>query len=217
MESAREMRKNNYQKIQDEIVAELSGRPKLLLHACCGPCSTACIERLAEHFDITVFWYDPCIHPESEYRLRLENMKKLLDALRPGLSVGLIEGEYYPEQYFEIVRGLESEPEGGLRCTECFRQRLCRTAEEAEKGGFEWFTTTLTVSPHKDAERINTLGLSIEEETGVRFLPSDFKKKNGYLRSIELSREYGLYRQDYCGCVFSLRDSTDVKQQNAIF
>ncbi|MDO4493090.1 MAG: epoxyqueuosine reductase QueH [Clostridia bacterium] len=191
----------NYQKAQDEITASLTGRPRLLLHACCGPCSTACIERLAEHFDVTVFWYDPCIHPEKEYLLRLEHAKKLAEAV----GVPLIEAEYDPENYFARVKGLENEPEGGARCTECFRQRLERTAQAAREGGFAWFTTTLTVSPHKDAPRINGLGEEIGKAAGVPFLPSDFKKKNGYLRSIELSKRYGLYRQDYCGCVFSMR------------
>lgn len=203
--NGRELTEMNYQKIQDEITAAFTEKPKLLLHACCGPCSTACIERLTEHFEVTVFWYDPCIHPEKEYLLRLENARKLAGIL----GVPLIEAEYDTENYFSIVKGLEKEPEGGERCTVCFRQRLERTARAAKEGGFEWFTTTLTVSPHKDAPRINTIGEDAGKAWGVPFLPSDFKKRNGYLRSIELSKQYGLYRQDYCGCVFSVRTASE--------
>lgn len=196
----------NYQKEQDAIISKLTNKPRLLLHACCGPCSSACIERLAEHFLITVFWYDPCIHPEAEYVLRLQNLKKLLDALHTPEPIFLIEAEYEPETYFSLTKGLENEPEGGARCTVCFRQRLERTAHEAQVRDFDFYTTTLTISPHKDPVRINTIGMEYADRFGVKFLPSDFKKKNGYLRSIELSREFGLYRQNYCGCIYSMRN-----------
>ena len=199
------MMKINYQAEQDKIIKGLTIKPKLLLHACCGPCSSACIERLSEHFLITVFWYDPCIHPEAEYVKRLENLKKLIVSLDTPEPVDLLEAEYEPQSYFERIKGLENEPEGGERCTVCFTQRLERTAKEASARGFDYFTTTLTVSPHKDAERINRIGYEAAEHFGSSFLPSDFKKKNGYLRSIELSRMFDLYRQDYCGCVYSMR------------
>lgn len=196
----------NYQKEQDKIISKLTDKPKLLLHACCGPCSSACIERLSEHFLITVFWYDPCIQPEAEYRLRLQNLKKLLACMHTPEPIGLIEAEYEPQSFFSLVKGFESEPEGGARCTLCFKQRLERTAFEANAQKFDYFTTTLTISPHKDPIKINTIGSEASKHFGSCFLPSDFKKRNGYLRSIELSREFGLYRQDYCGCIYSMRN-----------
>ncbi|HWP79481.1 MAG TPA: epoxyqueuosine reductase QueH [Candidatus Acidoferrum sp.] len=168
---------------------------KLLLHACCAPCSTAVIERLQGEYDLTVFFYNPCIEPEEEYLRRLAELERLLGIL----NLPLIEGAYEPDRYLDAVRGLEHEPEGGARCAVCFEQRL---AAAAALPGYDLVTTTLTVSPHKNAALINGIGKKL---CGDRWLHSDFKKQNGYLRSIELSKQYGLYRQNFCGCVFSSR------------
>lgn len=192
-----------YQKEQDGIVASLCGVPTLLLHSCCGPCSSYCLEVLAKYFSVTVLWYNPNIQPESEYILRLENQRKIIRELKCEHPVSLIETDYEPAKYFDFVCGLEDEPEGGERCKKCFAMRLDKCAGEAKARDFDWFTTTLTVSPHKNAPLINEIGENAGRRHGVKFLPSDFKKKNGYKRSIELSKEYGLYRQNYCGCIFS--------------
>lgn len=196
----------NFQQQQEQIVANLTGVPSLLLHACCGPCSTACLEILAQHFRVTVLWFNPCIHPEAEYEKRLFYLRRVVEQLKTKHPVSLATADYKPETYFEAVKGLEQEPEGGARCTVCFRQRLEEAARYAKEQGFDWFTTTLTVSPHKNAPLINEIGFAAEEKFGVHFLPSDFKKKEGYKRSLTLSRELDLYRQNYCGCVFSMRE-----------
>lgn len=197
------MANSQYQKEQDEIIAHLSGIPRLLLHSCCGPCSSYCIETLAPHFEVTVLWYNPNIHPQEEYYKRLENQKKLISSMDTPNKVHLLELEYDDDAYFDRVKGLEAEPEGGERCRECFIMRMDRAARITKEQSFDWFTTTLTVSPHKNAPLINEIGRQCAEKYGVKFLPSDFKKKNGYKRSIELSKEYDLYRQNYCGCIFS--------------
>ena len=181
-------------------------KPRLLLHSCCGPCSTSVVTQLVENYSVTVFYYNPNIGPEEEYRLRLENQKKFLREYDPAGAVGFVEGAYDPERFYAAARGLEAEKEGGARCTECFKLRLAETARRAAADGFDLFTTTLTVSPHKNAPLINAIGGGLAEEYGVPWLSSDFKKKDGYLRSIKLSKEYGLYRQHYCGCIFSLND-----------
>ena len=187
--------------MEDEI-SRLNGRkPTLLLHSCCGPCSSAVIERLREHFDLTVFYYNPNIEPREEYLHRLSEQKRLLSLL-PG-QIPLVECEWENEAFRAFAGGMAQEPEGGRRCLFCFALRLKKTAEAAKANGFEYFTTTLSVSPHKDAESLNRIGQKAAEETGVKYLTADFKKKNGYLRSLQLSKEYGLYRQDYCGCLFS--------------
>lgn len=185
----------------EDIISSLDSRPRLLLHSCCGPCSTAVLERLSEHFDVTLHYYNPNIQPAEEYNKRLETQREV--CLRLGITV--IDEPYDDGEFMAVAAGLESEPEGGRRCAECFRLRLQRTAEEARAGGFDYFTTTLTVSPHKNAPLINEIGQQAAEVCGVPFLPSDFKKRDGYKRSIALSAEYGLYRQDYCGCLFSKR------------
>ena len=191
----------NYALEMDRALAELDGRrPALLLHSCCGPCSTSVLELLCAHFDVTLFYYNPNIQPEGEYLLRLENQLRVL-AARP--EAGLLECDYDAASYAAAVKGLEGEREGGERCTACFRLRLERTARAASEGGYEFFCSTLTVSPHKDAERINAIGRELGERYGVKYLPSDFKKRDGYKRSIELSKELGLYRQNYCGCLYS--------------
>ena len=194
----------NYQQEQDKIIEKLDFLPRLLLHSCCGPCSSYCIETLSKHFLVTVLWYNPNIQPESEHNLRLENQKKLIANIKTENPVDLLEIPYDDNEFLEAIKGLEDEPEGGKRCTECFILRMEATAKTAKENNFDYFTTTLTVSPHKNAPLINDIGFSLGEKYGVKFLPSDFKKKNGYKRSIELSKEYDLYRQNYCGCAFSI-------------
>ena len=194
------MNKVNYQLELDKIVSRLEGRPTLLLHSCCGPCSSYVLEYLTQYFEVYLSYYNPNIQPRSEYDKRLENQKLVLKHIP---SVTLAECGYDGEAYSAAVAGLESEPEGGARCTECFRLRLDFAAREAARLECEYCCTTLSVSPHKDAQRINALGYEICAKYGVKWLPGDFKKRNGYKRSIELSNEYGLYRQDYCGCLYS--------------
>ena len=197
--------KQNYQKQMDAVVASLpqGERPRLLLQSCCGPCSSYVLEALTPFFRVTVLYYNPNIQPRAEYDLRLENQRKIIAALPTPTEVDILECDYDGEKYDAAVKGLESEPEGGARCTVCFRLRLEETAKRASELGYDWFCTTLTVSPHKDAERLNQIGKALGERYGVPFLPSDFKKRDGYKRSIQLSKEYGLYRQDYCGCLYS--------------
>lgn len=171
-----------------------------MLHSCCGPCSTYVLEYLSRYFSLGLLYYDPNIQPEAEYELRLENQRRVLAEFP---EVCLHEYGWRGEEYDAAVRGLEAEPEGGARCMVCFRLRLEETARLAAQLGYEYFCTTLSVSPHKDAERINRIGREMGEKYGVKWLPSDFKKREGNKRSIELSREFGLYRQDYCGCLYS--------------
>ena len=192
--------KENYQKELDAVVARLTDKPRLLLQSCCGPCSTYVLSYLKQYFDITLLYYNPNIQPRAEYDLRLENQRKVLAAMP---EVHILECAYDGEAYNAAVRGLEGEPEGGARCTVCFRLRLEETARLAAEGKFDYCCTTLTVSPHKDAARINTIGRALGEQYGVAWLPSDFKKREGYKQSITLSRELDLYRQDYCGCLYS--------------
>ena len=184
-------------------------KPELLLHSCCGPCSTSVIERLMPDYRLTVFYFNPCITDREEYERRKENQKAFIDAFNRETpctgKVKFIEGDYNPEKYLEIVKGLEGEPEGGARCSLCFRQRLEETAKKAKQLEVDLFTTTLTVSPHKDYELISKIGKEIAEEYQIDFLDMDFKKKAGFQRSIQLAKKYGLYRQDYCGCEFSKR------------
>ncbi len=196
------MEKPNYQKELDAVIAGIPAgeRPRLLLQSCCGPCSSYVLEYLTRYFDVTVLFYDPNIRPEAEYEKRLAALKKLLAAMPEGRAVKLAEPGWRGREYMDAVRGLEEEPEGGARCAVCFRLRLEETARLARAGGYEFFGTTLTVSPHKNAALLNAIGRALEEEYGVAWLPSDFKKRNGYLRSIQLSKQYGIYRQTYCGC-----------------
>ncbi|MGN0672583.1 MAG: epoxyqueuosine reductase QueH [Anaerovoracaceae bacterium] len=182
-------------------------RPSLLLHSCCGPCSTAVLERLVDDYNVTVYFYNPNITDEAEYRARLDAQKQVISYFNSSRflmePVGLIEGEYCPVDYFDKVKGFENEPEGGARCSLCFEMRLRASAECALQRGFEMFATTLTVSPHKNYRIISAIGNSISEEMKVGYLDMDFKKKAGFQRSVELSKEIGLYRQNYCGCEFS--------------
>lgn len=189
----------NYQLKLDEIIQNLDKKPSLALHSCCGPCSSYVLTYLMRYFDVTLFFYNPNIHPETEYNLRLSEQLRLCGIL----GVKTYPCDYDTERFFEVSKGLESEKEGGARCTECFKLRLEHTARLANKQGFDFFTTTLTVSPHKNAPLINRIGFSLAEKYNINWLPSDFKKRDGYLTSIRMAKQYNLYRQDYCGCVYS--------------
>lgn len=207
------MNKINYQLETDKAIERLcfgGKREKLLLHACCAPCSSYVLEYLTRYFDITVFFSNQNITDADEYQKRLGELYKLCETAPFCENVKIVEDDSSPDPFFEAVCGLEAEPEGGARCEKCFRLRLERTAEYAKSNGFPLFATTLTVSPHKNAPLINQIGFELSEKYGVEYLPSDFKKRGGYQRSIALSREYSIYRQQYCGCVFSM--STEVGQ-----
>ena len=197
-------RKRNYNQAMMEVLGQLPPgevKPRLLLHVCCAPCSTSVLERLARHFDILVYFDNPNLDTQAEFARRSAEASRLL--ARTGWAQQVIIAPYEPRTFFEAVAGLEDEPEGGWRCRACFALRLNRAAQAARERGCDWFTTTLTVSPRKDAALLNHLGQQAGEAAGLAFLPSDFKKQDGYLRSLRLSRQHGLYRQDYCGCVFS--------------
>jgi predicted adenine nucleotide alpha hydrolase (AANH) superfamily ATPase len=195
----------NYQKELDRLIAgQGETRPRVLLHACCGVCSSAVLEYLTQFFEVTILWYNPNLYPESEFELRERTLRELLEKMGLWDRVALLREDWRPEEYRAAAAGLENEPEGGKRCTECFRLRLRETAKVAAARGFDYFCTTLTLSRHKDAARINRLGEEIGREEGVAWLPSDFKKQGREMRSTELAERYGLYRQLYCGCEFSL-------------
>ncbi len=205
--------KINYQRRLDSLIQTLDHTPRLLLHSCCAPCSSYCLEYLSQYFSITVLYYNPNIYPEEEFIKRAEEQRRLIGLLPVKNPVSLVIDEYDPREFFDMAKGLENAPEGGDRCFKCYCLRLQRAADYAAAHGFDYFTTTLTISPLKNAKVINNIGECLESGLNeraasqgtptVKFLPSDFKKKGGYLRSIELSHEYGLYRQNYCGCVFS--------------
>ena len=197
----------NLQKELEKIIEQNKKegiRPSLLLHACCAPCSSYCIEYLHEHFDITLFFYNPNIFPAEEYTYRVSELKRLVSEM--GLNIPVLEAENDTESFYALARGRENVREGGARCFDCYRLRLEKTAQLAKEKGFDYFTTTLSISPLKNSKKLREIGLELEGEYGVKNLPSDFKKKEGYKRSIELSKKYNLYRQDYCGCEFSVRD-----------
>jgi len=198
--------KENYRKQLEEIIESHTAAgevPTLLLHSCCAPCSSYTIEYLSQYFRVTVLYYNPNIAPETEYAHRVAEQQRLIKEMKTRHKVEFEAGRYEPREFYEAVRGMEHEPEGGARCAVCYRLRLEETAALAAARGFDYFTTTLTISPLKRADKINEIGREVAARHNVRFLPSDFKKRGGYLRSIELSREYGLYRQNFCGCVFS--------------
>ena len=267
------MQKINYQKLMENEIAHNRQEqkvPALLLHSCCAPCSSYCLETLSEDFAITVFYYNPNIYPEEEYwkrvreqerfigllpakhkisflegnyenkgeqhpdqdedahncgydtsfhsnfsfwelRKRVREQERFIGLLPAKHKISFLEGNYEKERFYETVKGMEKIPEGGERCFACYRLRLSEAIKEAEKGGFDYVTTTLTISPMKNAQKLNEIGEELCRETKVAWLPSDFKKKNGYKRSTELSKEYGMYRQDYCGCVFSMREREEQK------
>ena len=194
----------NYQKELDKIIEKVQKegrRPSLLLHSCCAPCSSYCMEYLTQYFDITVYYYNPNITDEEEYRLRVEEQQRLIREF-PGIKFE--EGPYDPESFFAIAKGLEMVPEGGERCFRCYELRLKQAVEAAKLGRYDYVTTTLTISPLKNSKKLNEIGQQI---AGENWLPSDFKKKNGYKRSVELSAQYDLYRQNYCGCVYSKEEA----------
>lgn len=198
--------KVNYQKKLEELIAKQQNEGRvcrLLLHSCCAPCSSYVLEYLSEYFEITVLYYNPNISPAAEYEARVAEQKRLIAELPVKHLVTFLEGTYEPERFYRAVAGREHCPEGGERCTICYELRLREAAEAAVRGGFDFFTTTLSISPLKDAQRLNAIGRALSEEYGIAYLYSDFKKKNGYKRSIELSEQYHLYRQSYCGCIFS--------------
>ena len=222
------MDKVNYQKQLDKILESIdkAKRPSLLLHACCAPCSSYTLEYLMQYFNITVFYYNPNIHPDTEYHRRLEELKKFLKAFDKEGCITLVEKPYNTDDYFSAVNtenepSLKTESERGERCRRCYKFRLEKAYKYAKENGFDWFTTTLSISPYKDADKINEIGKELEScespiptdtdteqfknphTSGPKFLTSDFKKRGGFLRSLELSKQYGLYRQDYCGCIFS--------------
>ena len=202
----------NYQKELDKIIEDVGAReggaPSLFLHSCCAPCSSYVLEYLRQYFRITVFYYNPNITEDAEYRKRVEEQKRLIAAYNQkaqGYAIEVLEGDYEPDLFFQIAKGLEACPEGGERCFACYELRLLETAKRAQAGNYDYFTTTLSISPLKNAAKLNEIGEKLAASCGVAWLPSDFKKRDGYKRSIELSKEYELYRQDYCGCVFSRR------------
>lgn len=203
------MNKINYGLICDGILKELetlNEKKRLLLHVCCAPCASSVIEYLEKYFDITLFFYNPNITEAEEFYYRLSELQRFVEE-REGERCHIITPPYDPSEFFDMSAGLENVAEGGVRCFDCYTQRLRKTALEAKLGGYDYFTTTLSVSPYKNAAKLNEIGLVLESELGAKYLPSDFKKKNGYLRSIELSSVYSLYRQDYCGCVFSKKEA----------
>ena len=198
----------NYQKELEKLLQGLNDgtkTPRLFLHACCAPCSSYVLEYLSEYFEITVFFYNPNISPKAEYAKRAQEIRRLIGEMKFSHPVTLVEGEYRPEEFFAMAKGLEDVPEGGERCFRCYRMRMEEAARLAAEGGYDYFTTTLSISPLKNAVKINEIGEELAGIYKVLHLPSDFKKRNGYKRSIELSAEHGLYRQNYCGCVFSKR------------
>ena len=203
--------KRNYQKEMEKIIQGFGEeRKSLLLHSCCAPCSSAVLEKLQEIFEVTVFYYNPNISEDAEYRKRVEEQKRLIEAFNlknPGYPITMVDGEYEPQEFYRIAKGLEMCPEGGERCFKCYALRLEKTAQMASAGKFDYFTTTLTISPLKNAGKLNEIGEEMALKYRVAFLPSDFKKKEGYKRSIELSKEYDLYRQNFCGCAFSKAES----------
>lgn len=200
------MNRENFFRKFDKTVEQFGDtKPEILLHSCCGPCSSSVLELLAKYFEVTVLWYNPNLYPEAEYEKRLATQKQLIEAIgNDGVKAKLLVEPWRSEDYFSRIKGLENEPEEGKRCLECFKIRLDETARIAKERGFEWFCTTLTVSSRKDAVAINAIGREAAAKYGVNWLPSEFRKREGNHRSIILSEKYGLYRQEYCGCVFSL-------------
>lgn len=210
------IQKVNYQLVTDRILedilkesAETGKRPSLLLHSCCGPCSSYVLEYLTDYFDISLLYFNPNIMPREEYIHRLEEQKRLCSEMKTSGRIDVIEGEYEPQRFLDAVKGYESEPEGGARCAICFRLRLEEAARICKEKGCNMFASTLSVSPHKDAALLNSIGQTLADEYKVSYLPSDFKKRGGYQRSIALSKEYGLYRQTFCGCPFAREKMSD--------
>lgn len=202
------LKKRNYQQELDRIIAaQGEKKPRLLLHSCCGPCSAPVLEYLTQYYEVTLLWYNPNIYPREEFDRRLEAQRKLIRAMELEERIQIMELPYGSEKWYRAIEGLETEPEGRARCTECFRLRLQETAKVAAERGFDCFCSTLTLSRHKDPVRINALGEAFAKEYGVKWLPSEFKKRGRELRSRELCEQYGIYRQDYCGCEYSVRNN----------
>ena len=198
-------KKINYNQIMEKRIADFKAKKSLLLHSCCGPCSASVIEKLQPYFEVTVFYYNPNIYPYVEYFKRKDEQRKYLIKI----NVPFVEGDYETELFFKLVKGLELEAEGGQRCFKCFEMRLSKTADFGEKHNFQFFATTLTVSPHKNVNYINILGHDIEKKYNIEYLVSDFKKKGGYQQSLEISQKEEFYRQDYCGCMYSQRNEAE--------
>jgi len=208
--------KQNYQRLLDQTILQLQeqGRvPRLLLHACCAPCSSYVLEYLSAYFLITVFYYNPNIYPDEEYNKRVAEQKAFIERFPAKHPISFVEGDFDKERFYEVIKGLEKEPEGGKRCQQCFRLRLEETAKLAKEMQMDYFTTTLSISPMKNAQMLNEIGGALAKDYGISYLYSDFKKREGYKRSVELSKEYGMYRQDYCGCVFSYRSRQQEKEE----
>ena len=206
------VQKVNYQKELDSLLKQLESEqrdPSLLIHSCCAPCSSYVLEYLSQYFEITLFYYNPNIYPESEYTKRILEQQKLIQDMKFRHPVSFVAGKYEKERFHAMAEGMENLKEGGARCMKCYELRLSEAARQAAAGGFDFFTTTLSISPMKNAQKLNEIGIRVGKEYGVEYLVSDFKKKNGYKRSIALSKEYGLYRQDYCGCEFSMRQGEE--------
>lgn len=202
--------KENYQKKLEEIIKknEQEGKiPTLLMHSCCAPCSSYCIEYLSKYFNITLYFYNPNISYKEEFEKRALELKRLVNSMNLARPVNIVIEHYEPQEFYDIAKGLEDEPERGKRCEKCFNLRLNQSANYASKHNFDYFTTTLSISPHKNAELLNNIGRNLSAIYNIPYLYSDFKKKNGYKRSIELSNEYNLYRQNYCGCIYSYKES----------
>ena len=196
----------NYDLEMEKQISTIKEGEKLLLHACCAPCSSACLERLCNHFNVTIFFYNPNITDYQEYQKRLNEIKRFINEFPTKYPVSLIEGDYTPDKFFEMAKGLEKEKERGKRCYLCYEMRMKETAKIASLNNFKYFATTLTLSPYKNSLWVNEIGEKLNNDYDSFYLYSDFKKKNGYKRSIELSKEYNLYRQDYCGCIYSIRN-----------
>lgn len=200
----------NYQKELEKNLSDFEAKgivPSLLLHSCCAPCSSYCLEYLTNYFHVTIYYYNPNISYKEEYDRRVQEQIRLIKTMPVKFPISFLEGTYEPEAFYQIAKGLEDQPEGGERCFACYELRLLEAAKCAKENGFDYFTTTLSISPHKNAAKLNEIGEKTGSVYGVSYLNSDFKKRNGYKRSIELSKEYDLYRQDYCGCVYSMVNS----------
>lgn len=204
----------NYEKLMEEQILNSKEGSSLLLHACCAPCSSAVLERLASHFKISILYYNPNITEEKEYQKRLDELRKFISKLNFKYQINIIDSRYEPKEFFQIAKGLEKEKEQGKRCYKCYELRLEETAKVAKEKNFDFFATTLTLSPYKKTSWLNEIGENLSEKYQANYLYSDFKKKNGYKRSIELSKEYNLYRQDYCGCIYSKLEREQNKVNN---
>lgn len=212
------MNQRNYQKELEQVICrhqKAAKVPSVLLHSCCAPCSSYVLEYLSQYFQVTVFYYNPNIYPHQEYMHRVREQQWFLEQYPLARKVDFIEGCYDTESFYEMAKGMEQIPEGGARCFACYELRLKETAAYAKRLGMDYFTTTLSISPRKDANKLNEIGEKLANEYGVAYLNSDFKKKNGYLRSVQISKSYGMYRQDYCGCIYSMQErrKTDTKQE----